>query len=254
MRLTDVASAFFERCQSVLDHVGDAQRVLTEAKAARPGRCGSTRHRSSGPRSSRPSSSGTWRSTQASRSTYRSSSASSTLRAEGYDLAMRMGDVVDDTLVARRVGDVERVIVGAPKLWKSSGTPRAPRDLAKHPYLQFANCKDLFLVLHRGRRRTEVQPPVRLRSNDYGRAASRRVGRPRLRVAARVDLRWCIEARPLESRARALDRRHQPDPHRLRGRCIRAAKSGGVRRHAASQVAVLRWAGVSLFVRQYGRT
>lgn len=51
---------------------------------------------------------------------------------EGIDLALRIGEVTEAGLTARRIGETRRVTVAAPAYLKARGTPAHPRDLAKH--------------------------------------------------------------------------------------------------------------------------
>ena len=51
---------------------------------------------------------------------------------DGIDLAVRSGDVIDESLIARRICLMERVICAAPSYLKQHGVPRAPDDLLQH--------------------------------------------------------------------------------------------------------------------------
>jgi DNA-binding transcriptional LysR family regulator len=51
---------------------------------------------------------------------------------ERLDLAMRVGEITDASLVARRSGIAERVAVAAPSYIKRHGEPSSPADLANH--------------------------------------------------------------------------------------------------------------------------
>ena len=51
---------------------------------------------------------------------------------QGIDLAIRVGEVTDQSLVARRIAIVRRWTVASPKYLKKHGTPRTPADLARH--------------------------------------------------------------------------------------------------------------------------
>ena len=51
---------------------------------------------------------------------------------EGADLGIRLGLLVDSTLVARRICEVERVVCASPAYLKKHGTPRKPDDLLGH--------------------------------------------------------------------------------------------------------------------------
>lgn len=51
---------------------------------------------------------------------------------EGVDAAVRIGDLLDSSLVARQVGDMTRVVVASPRYLKKRGRPDKPSDLAAH--------------------------------------------------------------------------------------------------------------------------
>lgn len=51
---------------------------------------------------------------------------------EGFDLALRIGDLPDSSMIARKLGDTELVIIGSPTYLKAGRKPKTPADLAKH--------------------------------------------------------------------------------------------------------------------------
>jgi DNA-binding transcriptional LysR family regulator len=57
------------------------------------------------------------------------------LAAEGYDCAVRVGDLPDSSLVSIRLADNRRLCVAAPDYLRRRGTPRHPRDLLQHDCL-----------------------------------------------------------------------------------------------------------------------
>lgn len=56
---------------------------------------------------------------------------------EGIDLAVRIGQLPDSSLIARRVGDVRRILVASPDYLERQGTPAAPDDLKRHVVIAF---------------------------------------------------------------------------------------------------------------------
>ena len=54
------------------------------------------------------------------------------------DLAIRMGELADSRLVARRVAGNRRVLAASPAYLKAQGIPETPEDLARHNCLVFA--------------------------------------------------------------------------------------------------------------------
>lgn len=56
---------------------------------------------------------------------------------EGFDLAIRIAQLPDSTLVARRLGPCRHVVCGAPGYFRRHGIPRTPRDLRDHNAITF---------------------------------------------------------------------------------------------------------------------
>ena len=57
---------------------------------------------------------------------------------EGADLGIRLGALVDSSLVARRICELERVVCASPAYLRKNGTPKKPEDLLKHNCLCIA--------------------------------------------------------------------------------------------------------------------
>ena len=60
------------------------------------------------------------------------------LVAQGIDIAVRIADLPDSSLVARRLCPVRRWVVGAPAYFARHGTPQRPRDLERHACLGYS--------------------------------------------------------------------------------------------------------------------
>ncbi|VAW54397.1 Transcriptional regulator, LysR family [hydrothermal vent metagenome] len=56
---------------------------------------------------------------------------------EGFDLAIRIADLSDSSLVARRLGPCRHVLCATPDYLKRNGTPRTPEDLCDHNAIIF---------------------------------------------------------------------------------------------------------------------
>ena len=57
---------------------------------------------------------------------------------EGFDLAIRMGRVGAEGLVARRLGQVKMMLAASPSYLRANRAPRVPSDLATHRALTYA--------------------------------------------------------------------------------------------------------------------
>ena len=58
---------------------------------------------------------------------------------EGYDCAVRVGDLPDSSLVSVRLADNRRLCVATPAYLKRAGTPKRPDELAKHECLTLSS-------------------------------------------------------------------------------------------------------------------
>jgi DNA-binding transcriptional LysR family regulator len=61
------------------------------------------------------------------------------LVAGGFDLAVRIGNLEDSALIARRIAPMRRVLLAGPSYLAERGTPQHPRELAQHDLLIYAN-------------------------------------------------------------------------------------------------------------------
>lgn len=57
---------------------------------------------------------------------------------EGFDLAVRIGQLRDSSLIARRIAPCRRAVLAAPAYLEAHGTPAHPRELADHACLTYS--------------------------------------------------------------------------------------------------------------------
>lgn len=69
------------------------------------------------------------------------SDAQCDLVAEGIDLALRIGDLGDSSLLTQVIAPVPIVIVASPAYLAAHGTPRNPRDLQHHKLLGYGHAQ-----------------------------------------------------------------------------------------------------------------
>lgn len=82
----------------------------------------------------------------------------------GFDLAIRIGNLPDSSLLARRIAPVRRVLLASDAYLHARGAPTHPRDIAGHDVLVYANSdRWRFRV---GARWEQVRGTPRLRANN----------------------------------------------------------------------------------------
>ena len=83
---------------------------------------------------------------------------------EGFDVAVRIGQLSDSSLVARRLAAVRLVTCASPDYLARHGTPRALEDLAAHEAILDTNARDATIWPfgpHNDRREVRVQGRIR---------------------------------------------------------------------------------------------
>lgn len=61
---------------------------------------------------------------------------------EGYDLAIRIANLNDSSLIARRLAPVRRIVAGSPAYFAEHGVPERPADLKDHNCLRYTYVAD----------------------------------------------------------------------------------------------------------------
>jgi DNA-binding transcriptional LysR family regulator len=86
----------------------------------------------------------------------------------GFDLALRIADLPDSSLRARRLCQIRRLLVGAPSYLDGAGRPRHPHDLNSHACLGYAYLPspDRWTFIHDSGEEAMVTPAGRLRANN----------------------------------------------------------------------------------------
>jgi DNA-binding transcriptional LysR family regulator len=84
---------------------------------------------------------------------------------EGCDLAFRVGDLADSSLIARRLGETALTLVATPEYLQKNGVPTQPQDLTSHHAISFSRMKNWDFHTASGEN-TNVNVNARIISND----------------------------------------------------------------------------------------
>jgi DNA-binding transcriptional LysR family regulator len=90
------------------------------------------------------------------------------LLQEGFDLAVRIGQLEDSSLIARRLFDARTVICAGPGYLAEHGTPRTPDELVDHKGLVYSNVPvpDRWVWRDNAGMKHSVRIPVALSANS----------------------------------------------------------------------------------------
>lgn len=94
---------------------------------------------------------------------------------EGFDVAVRIARLPSSSLVGRRLSSTRSVLCASPKYLKSHGTPKHPRDLARHAVIAYSllSTGDTWeFDGPDGHVAVKVEPHMRSNSGDTCRAAA----------------------------------------------------------------------------------
>lgn len=85
------------------------------------------------------------------------------LLEEGLDAAVRIGNLPDSSLVARRLGETRRVVCASPSYLRRAGVPKAPADLADHRCILFSglSATNEWTFASKPRQRVAIRPTLR---------------------------------------------------------------------------------------------
>jgi DNA-binding transcriptional LysR family regulator len=86
----------------------------------------------------------------------------------GFDMALRIAALPDSSLIARRLCQVRRLVVGAPAYFDRRGRPTHPSELANHDCLGYAYLPspEVWRFVHVGGDEAAVTPRGPLRANN----------------------------------------------------------------------------------------
>lgn len=85
---------------------------------------------------------------------------------EGYDLAIRIAELSDSSLVARRLAPVHRILCASPDYVKKHGEPRSIEDLANHVTIAATNQDPWRLSGPDGIETIRTHAPIKTNSNE----------------------------------------------------------------------------------------
>ncbi len=93
------------------------------------------------------------------------------LMQEGFDLAIRIANLPDSSLIARRIAPIESLLCASPAYLERMGTPQSPEELIHHQCMVYSLLRDFEswrLINPNGQKiRVKLQPYLIASSGEY---------------------------------------------------------------------------------------
>jgi DNA-binding transcriptional LysR family regulator len=89
---------------------------------------------------------------------------------EGYDLAIRIGDLQDSSFQAKRITPIRHLLCASPAYLQQHGAPGNPSELAGHAFLQYGmgSHESLQLTDKQGKQqRIEIKSKMKANNGDF---------------------------------------------------------------------------------------
>lgn len=132
LNLTEAGARFLESTRHVLTALDEAERSAAGATAIPSGHLRVTAPLTFGRMHLMPVLAGFLRSQPRVTATLVTLDRIANLIEEGFDIAIRIAQLPESTLIARRIGEVRRVLVASPAYLERCGVPHEPTDLRAH--------------------------------------------------------------------------------------------------------------------------
>ncbi len=136
---TDIGQAYFERASNILADLDAAQEVVAEAVTHVAGPIRMSAPLSFGTQYLGPALAEFAKTNPRVELDVSLDDRTVDLVGGGYDLAVRIGQLPDSALIARRIAPVRAVVLGSPAYLDERGRPQRPADLSDHDLLLYAN-------------------------------------------------------------------------------------------------------------------
>jgi len=164
LTLTQEGESFLEDCQRILTDLANAEAQITLGSARASGHLKVTAPAGFGRKHVAPLLQEFLRTHPEVSASLDLSDRTVDLVSEGIDCAVRLGGLVDSSLVAVRLGEMRRVVVGSPAYFQLRGVPRTLDDLARHECLVLSTQPGWDFAS--GGKQVLFKPPGRFACND----------------------------------------------------------------------------------------
>ena len=168
LALTDVGSAYYERCARIVADITAAEKLVTDMQSSPQGLLRVTAPVDVSSRYMGSILASFTLAYPEINIELDASDRTVDLIEEGFDLGVRVGPLSESSLIARRLTPLTSVLVAAPNYLARRSAPTTPTELAHHELILFVPSSRMQTWLLRGPdgKTHEVGPPVRMVTNS----------------------------------------------------------------------------------------
>lgn len=167
LRLTEVGQVYYARCQPLLEALDELEAAIQDRQESPQGRLSITAPQTFGEGYLAPAMAPFLKQYPQVTVELNLTDRFVNLLEEGFDLGLRIGDLADSSLVARRLASIRIITCAAPWYLEQQGTPTHPRELGAHTCVIDTNIDMLarwFYRIDGEQRSIEVGGPFRANS------------------------------------------------------------------------------------------
>lgn len=139
LRLTETGTDYYERCVAILQDVEEAEQMVGQLQTQPRGTVRVSTVVAFGRLHLVPRLTGFYKKFPEIKVDMRLNDRVVDLVEEGVDVAIRMGQLADSSLIAKKLCSSPMVTVASPAYLKDNGIPRHPRDLKDHNYITYTD-------------------------------------------------------------------------------------------------------------------
>lgn len=173
--LTDIGRIYFERCSAILQDIDELEDMAGDQVGRLQGRLSLSAPTSFGIAHLNPLISGFLKINPEVQISLSLTDRMINVVEEGFDLVIRIAELDDSSLIARKLAPCKRVFCAAPAYLEQHGRPQVPQDLAIHHCLIYSNeLRPDTWILHgpRGTESVRVNGPVCADNGDILKSAA----------------------------------------------------------------------------------
>jgi DNA-binding transcriptional LysR family regulator len=170
LALTEIGEAYYERCSRIVADIAAAEQVVTDMQSTPRGRLRVTASVDFSTRFLGEIVADFLAQHPEINVELEATDRVVDLIEDGFDLAVRFGQMPESTLIARKLCSLNVILCASPAYLAQRGTPKSVEELDEHDHVLFtpASRNQTWTLVNHGDQGYEFGRPARFASNNYG--------------------------------------------------------------------------------------